>query len=366
MLKNPKVSVVMAAYNGGEYIGSSIESILNQTFGDFEFVIVNDCSTDNTLDIIKGYNDPRIVIVNNETNLGQTKSLNIGIKHAKGEYVARIDADDLSYPRRLESQLKFLKNNPEFDIVGTSGHILTKSGKIRGTCWAPIDQREIFFRIFVDNPIIHVSAFMKRDKVLMLGGYDESFNITQDYDLWSRFLINKMKLANLRDVLVGYRIYGGSFGRNEGYIKRISEFSEILYRNIRAFTDIRGGRDAVYNLRRICISPVSAELSCKECEDMINLFFKIFANLKPEFKININKQLIEAAVGKFQHNIGMAMLRKGELPNARHMFVNSIKNKHPSLLPYAGYLLTFFNLSIRKRILDLREGYIIKVSGCKK
>jgi len=363
MLKDPKVSVVMAAYNGGEYIGSSIESILNQTHKDFEFIIVNDCSTDNTLDTIKSYNDERIVIFNNEKNLGQTKSLNIGVGLAKGEYIARIDADDFSYPHRLEKQMRFFNDNPGFDVVGSSGHVLNRCGKRRSISLAPVDQGEIFFKIFFDNPIIHVSALIRKDKLVMLGGYDESFHIVQDYDLWSRFLINKLRLGNLKDVLVAYRVYGGSFGRKDSQDKRLIETSEILYRNIRAFTNLKIDRETTCRLRNICIVPIPCEMGYKDCEDMMSLFVKIFSNLKPEYQVDIDRRLIRSAMGKFKHNIGMNMLRKGDLSRARHMLVRSIRDRYPSTLSYIGYLLTFLNPSFGSRILEFRKRHIAKVNS---
>lgn len=363
MLKNPKVSVVMAAYNGGEYIGSSIESILNQTLKDFEFIIVNDCSTDNTLDTIRSYNDERIVIFNNEKNLGQTKSLNIGVGLAKGEYIARIDADDFSYPHRLEKQVRFFNDNPEFDVVGSSGHVLNRCGKRRSISLAPVDQGEIFFKIFYDNPIIHISALIRKDKLVMLGGYDESFHIVQDYDLWSRFLINKLRLGNLKDVLVAYRVYGGSFGRKDSQDRRLIETSEILYRNIRAFTNLKIDRETAYCLRNICIVPIPGEMGYKDCEDMLSLFMKIFSNLKPEYQVDIDRRPMRSTMGKFKHNIGMNMLRKGDLNRARHMLAGSIRDRYPSMLSYIGYLLTFLNPSFGSRILEFRKRHIVKVNN---
>jgi len=358
-LESNKVSVIMAVYNGENYVRDSIESILNQTYKDFEFIIVNDFSIDNTIDIIKSYNDKRIKVINNEKNLGQTRSLNVGLKSATGEYIARIDADDFSYPVRIERQMDFLMRNPEFDLIGTSGHILDKSGKKRGTSLAPTSQEEIFFRMFFDNPVIHISVLAKRDRLLKLEGYDESFTIAQDYDLWSRFLINGFKIGNLKDILVSYRIHSGTVSKKDGCDKGITETSEILYRNICSFTNLNIGREKASLLRKICIVPVPGELSYKDYEVLLNLFSEIFVNLKPQFKIKLDQRLIKSTIGKFQHNIGMAMLRKGNLREARRMFMQSINNGYSSVLPHAGYFLTFFNLTLQKKILDVRKRYIM-------
>lgn len=104
----PMVTVLMAVYNGGDSLRPTIESILGQTYKDFEFLIINDGGTDSSLDVIRSYDDERIILCNNKTNLGQTKSLNIGLRLARGKYVARIDADDFSFPTRLEKQLSIV------------------------------------------------------------------------------------------------------------------------------------------------------------------------------------------------------------------------------------------------------------------
>src|SRR3989344_5781814 len=121
-----KISVLMPAYNARKYIGEAIESILNQTFKDFEFIIINDCSTDKTKKIIEEYanKDARIKLINNATNLGLTKSLNIGLKEARGEYVARLDADDVALPERLEKQYEFMEKNKETTLVGAWAEII--------------------------------------------------------------------------------------------------------------------------------------------------------------------------------------------------------------------------------------------------
>ncbi len=132
MSENPKVSVIMSVYNGDKYLREAIESILNQTFTDFEFIIVNDGSTDNSLEIIESYDDERIKTINNKKNIGLTKSLNKALKFAKGKYIARQDADDVSLPNRFEKQVEYLDSHPEVALVGTSVYLIDENGKIIG------------------------------------------------------------------------------------------------------------------------------------------------------------------------------------------------------------------------------------------
>jgi glycosyltransferase involved in cell wall biosynthesis len=128
MPKNPKLSVIMSVHNGEKYLREAIESILNQTFTDFKFIIINDGSTDNSLAIIRSYDDKRIRILNNGTNIGLTKSLNKALKQAKGKYIARQDADDVSLPDRFEAQLKYFVQYPEVALLGTSTYIINQEG----------------------------------------------------------------------------------------------------------------------------------------------------------------------------------------------------------------------------------------------
>ena len=118
-MKSPQISVVMPAYNAEKYITEAIDSILFQTFKDFEFIIINDASTDSTKDIIESYKDPRIKLVNNEQNKGVAKSLNIGISVACGKYIARMDADDIALPERFQKQFDFMEQHPNIDVCGS-------------------------------------------------------------------------------------------------------------------------------------------------------------------------------------------------------------------------------------------------------
>lgn len=130
-MQDPKVTVLMPAYNAEKYIETAIESILNQTYKDFEFIIVNDCSTDSTLDIIERYakQDKRIKIISNKENQKIAQTLNNGLKEAKGKYIARLDADDWSYPERLEKQVNFMEENP--DVVLSSGNMEICDGELK-------------------------------------------------------------------------------------------------------------------------------------------------------------------------------------------------------------------------------------------
>src|SRR3990172_12675648 len=170
-MTNPLVTVLMPVYNGGDYLRLSIESILAQTYRDFEFLIINDCSTDNSMETISSFNDERIVLHTNAFNMGQTKSLNIGLRMARGKYIVINDADDLSLPQRIEKQLDFILKHPEYVVVGTSSFIMDRSGTIKRVFRKPTDQRQIFLGILSDTPLIHGSIIMVKEVILAHGGY---------------------------------------------------------------------------------------------------------------------------------------------------------------------------------------------------
>jgi hypothetical protein len=207
-MSSPTVSVVMSVFNGEEFLSQTIDSILNQSFRDFEFVIVDDGSTDATSDILSRYalRDGRIRVLR-DGRQGRTASLNFGISLANGKYVANIDADDLAMPGRLEEQVAFMERNPEVGLLGTAFELVTSTGKVVGTIRLPLQDAEIQSVILRSNPICHSSVILRKDIVLALGGYRNAFVPSEDYDLWLR-MSERTKLANLHNVLLRYRVHG--------------------------------------------------------------------------------------------------------------------------------------------------------------
>lgn len=201
----PKVSVLMSVYNSSRFIIESVESILGQTFKDFEFIIVNDCSTDNSLNIIKKYakQDKRIVLIKNKKNIGLTKSLNKGLKIARGKYIARIDADDISLPNRLQTQYQFLEENPDIFLAGSGAIIIDSKGKEIGK-YEPITCEEKLKKVLETKNAIYHSTIMFRNEKNNF--YREKFYYAQDYDFYLRILLEKKRLINNPDILIKYRI----------------------------------------------------------------------------------------------------------------------------------------------------------------
>ncbi len=216
----PRVSVVMSVYNGERYVGEAIESILNQTFRDFEFIIVDDGSVDSTPRILASYQDPRIRIYR-QPNRGQSSALNRGIRHASGGYIARMDADDVSFPERLEREVSFLDAHREIGLVGTwCVKVDVGTGKKRVQS-LPEDDIAIRKFMTVDNPFIHSSIMVRKSVLDTVGLYDEGL-IWQDYELWVR-VAKSHRMANIREPLIMRRKHPGSLTRTT---KKSREFWE--------------------------------------------------------------------------------------------------------------------------------------------
>lgn len=230
-MSTPIVSVLLAVHNGGALLDEAIHSILAQTFTDFELLVIDDGSTDDSYQRAAAFKDPRIRIIRNERNLGLTRSLNRGLSEACGEYVARQDADDISRPNRLSAQVQFLRANPNVVLVGTSAVRINPKGTMIGTNDMPTTHEAIRWASLVDNPFLHTSVMFRRAVVQQeWGGYDEEFSVCQDYALWNK-IAAKHRVANLPDRLVLMREHASSMTRSQT-TKTDAEFNIIMVRNL--------------------------------------------------------------------------------------------------------------------------------------
>lgn len=214
----------MSVFNGKAFLHESVESILSQTFQDFEFVVVDDGSTDGSSELLARYPDLRLRVIRNPSNLGLTRSLNAGLAAAKGELVARQDADDRSHPERVARQVAFLDANPDVVLVGAQTRGIDRSG-------SPVDlsgwpkstaTMAIRWQLMFDSPFSHTSVMFRRGPVSKLGGYNEDFRTSQDFELFSRLAVDH-DLRNLSDVLVDWRVTKGSVSRtySEADVRRV-------------------------------------------------------------------------------------------------------------------------------------------------
>jgi len=201
---NPEVSVIMSVYNGEKYLLESINSILAQTFNNLEFIIVNDASTDSTAKILEGIHDPRIRVFTNEINIGLTKSLNRALRQCRSDFVARMDADDISLPERLAKQYAFLKQNSAYGLVGTQSYVLVGEKKFSFLARLPEAHEHITQALKGGNVFYHGSVMIRKSMFAAINYYNEEFYYAQDYDAWFR-LSETSNVANLPDILYVWR-----------------------------------------------------------------------------------------------------------------------------------------------------------------
>jgi glycosyltransferase involved in cell wall biosynthesis len=231
----PRVSVVLAARNEEAAIGGAVESILAQTLGDWELIVVDDGSSDRTADIVAGYGDERITVLRRRPS-GLPASLNAGLRAARGPLIARQDADDRSLPQRLERQVDFLDQRPDVIVLGSRWIEVDSKGRRRRPR-ARVVTGDLTQRLVGFNPITHATAIFRRDAVLALGGYDESLPYAADYDLWLRVAASGALVWNL-DVELAVRMMSG------GNMSALRERSQLLEELTIRWRDVRRRRAA--------------------------------------------------------------------------------------------------------------------------
>lgn len=224
----PPISVLLPVYNAEKYVGIAIESVLNQSFKDFEFIILDDCSSDGSWRIIQEYaaQDKGIIAIKNERNLNGCNNLNKGLSLAKGKYIAKIDNDDWFTPDKLEKQFDFLESHSEVGIVGGTMEIMDEGGRVIGKRTYNQSDEEIRRKIFRYSPFSHPLVMFRKSVLDRVGYYNPTYAPADDYELYFR-IGRESKFANLPDVLCRYRVVkSGITHRN---IKRM-ELSTVAVR----------------------------------------------------------------------------------------------------------------------------------------
>ncbi|BAB07433.1 glycosyltransferase [Halalkalibacterium halodurans] len=212
---NPEVTVLMSVYNDKNYLSESIESILNQTFENFEFLIINDASTDGSGELLEEYSkkDKRIRLIHNKNNRGLSYSLAEGVSLAKAPWIARMDADDVSFKDRLAVQMDHVKAHSELDILGSYVIDIDDKGNELEIRKVPTTHKEIANLIWT-CPFIHPTVLFKKDSIIKAGSYDRNLRRRQDYDLWFRCLEAKLKFENIDKPLLYYRSTDDYYKKN--------------------------------------------------------------------------------------------------------------------------------------------------------
>jgi glycosyltransferase involved in cell wall biosynthesis len=219
----------MSVFNGEPYLREAVESILNQSFEDFEFIIVDDGSQDNTAKILDSYDDPRIVRLDNPANLGLTRSLNRGLSICRGEIIARQDADDVSLPSRFKEQLNYLDQQPDIGVLGAQMDLINEAGDMVGKYEVPISPSMIAWQLFFGRSLAHPTVMMRRALIEKAGGYDPAFPYIEDFELWTR-LVEITRIENMSSSLYKYRCRGDSISvtKSQEQLANITSVRRLL------------------------------------------------------------------------------------------------------------------------------------------
>ena len=202
---NPLVSVLMPVYKTAPYLSEAMDSMLHQTFKDYELIVLDDCSPDNAEEILDAYDDSRIVRYKGENNVGLSNVLNVGIEMARGKYIARMDSDDISLPNRLQIQVDYLEAHSEIDLVSVGMRLF---GAKESVWIRERNPEKVKIEALFHSPVLHASSMWRKDSFERHGlRFRQEMVPAEDYDLWTRAMLKGLKLVNLPEVLYEYRIH---------------------------------------------------------------------------------------------------------------------------------------------------------------
>ena len=287
----PEISILMPVYNGNKYLKEAINSIINQTFTNFELIIINDGSDDNSLDILKSYSDPRIIIINNEINKGLIASLNIGLKKCRAKYTARMDQDDISLPDRLQIQYDFMEKNPRIDLVGSWTECIDKDGKTLKISRNPENPWVIRYELIFCNVMFHSSIFFRTDTINKNGGYSEQYVHSEDYEMYSR-PGKELRCSNIQRPLFKLRIHGESItGSGNTQPTVYANALNVSFRNMTKYIDIsRSDFDIIKDI--LIIKRPDPKITFSITKKTIKILDKITSEFIIKNKLNNDDSLL--------------------------------------------------------------------------
>jgi len=354
MKSDPLVTVMMPVYNGGKYLRPTMETILGQTYRDFEFLLINDCSTDDSLETIRSFSDPRIRIHTNEKNMGQTPSLNVGLKLARGKYIVINDADDFSLPKRIETQLDFIRKHPEYPVVGCSAYIMDKDGKINRVFRKPTDPRKIRLWILTDTPMIHGAVIMNKEIILAEGGYDEYHITSQDSEFWSRLMRKGYRVTNVPDILVVIRHYTASMS-SRAADRQMVEAGRIFRANINGMTSLNITDEEAIRHRTFFVAPerLSEDEFRKAEELLVSAYRRLNNGIEPDaafLEADMSEKLVKPYI-----KLALTRLGEGQAAEARRLAKRYLDVYGPNRLLQVIRLLSFGGRSSVDAALALHE-----------
>ncbi|MDO8662386.1 MAG: glycosyltransferase [Candidatus Omnitrophota bacterium] len=288
MLKDNSITVLMTVYNAQGYLDKSIQSVLNQTYRDFEFLIIDDGSRDESVEKIKAYQkvDPRIVLYINSKNIGQTSSLNRGFELARGKYVARIDADDIAFAHWLQSQVDFLKKNGDVDVL--SAGLVTFGEKGLGKVYfSPFCRQDLLLKAIIKSPLNHGSAFIRKDAILNIGAYSNNYKIAADYGVWTNFLRKNGSIASNPNIVMAIRMHADSESEKNRLTQALKEIAEISGQHVQFLTGMDLSEEESLLMCRAHYD--EGGLNRQDFLRAVEIHKNVYASLKRDLNLNKKK-----------------------------------------------------------------------------
>jgi len=290
--------------------------------------------------------------------MGQTKSLNVGLRLAKGKYIARMDADDMAFPLWLEKLVNYIKEHPGNIAVGSAAIVIDSEGKIKEFRRMPTNFSEVIFRIFYAPPMNHVSVLFNKDLIWENGGYDEEFKITQDYELWSSLIRNNKRIINISAVLVAFRFHSKSLGFMEANKRGLEEKSETIFRNVNSLTNLKITRN---DAEKICkLFYHTAELNLAEFLLAQSNFEKIYLNLKEKFKLppELIRKGIKTQMLKPYCKLAIYKIQKDDIKEARRTALKYCRRYGFHVMPCLIFLIALTGYGMSRKIPSIYEKWL--------
>lgn len=321
MPEDAQVTVLMAVYNGEKYLQEAVDSILRQTHTDFEFLIVDDASIDDTPRLLAGCQekDPRIKVLRNEKNLGLGASLNLGLKVARGRYIARMDADDISLEHRLEKQVRCFAEHAGLGAVASWARQIDERGENLGQWASPLDPEEIYYLLNFRNCLTHSTVMFRKNIVSRLGGYNENICRAQDYELWYR-LSKVTKIFQVQEVLVLWRKTSENIS-SRAREEQDQTVMELVKKNLESLAN------SSLKDQEILALQFNRPNNCADITRLYSLCAAINKNLLSREaaiieKVGLKKKLIKQKMAQRKKNLLLGHLKNQPLKTALQQFLS--------------------------------------------
>jgi glycosyltransferase involved in cell wall biosynthesis len=297
-MEKARVSVLMPVYNREDLVGETIESILRQDFSDFEFIIINDGSTDNTDKVIHSFSDKRIHYFSNDANLGISRSRNKAFSLSRGEYIAVLDSDDVCLPARLDVQVKYLDEHQDIGVLGTAAQVIDQDNRKGKLYRMPSQHHMIMWELPFRSPFVHSSVMLRRSILEQINGYNEKRDTVVDYELWVR-LRNRTRFANLDDVHLLYRQHAA----NITHMKSAEQMSDAMEIRRSVFEEELRKKvsiEVICQLQSFLVSP--AEVNPKGVWVATSLIYQLERSFmdKPGYSRQEKREILQDALKKLE------------------------------------------------------------------